>query len=68
MRFNFNSAMAGDQHHLPSLQLGCRVHHMLHQRSPRQTVQNLGQSALHAGTFARGHNDNIHGTLSCAYV
>ena len=60
-RLDLLSPMTSDHHGRAGVQLGGRVEHMLHQWHTRETVQDLGQPALHARAFASGHDDNVDG-------
>ena len=63
VRFNFHSTVPSHHDHLARLQGSGGIQHMLQQGSAGEPVQDLGLAALHAGTFARGHNDHVYGHL-----
>ena len=66
VRFNFHSTVPSHHDHLARLQGSGSIQYVLQQGTTGQPMQDLGQAALHAGTFARGHNDHVHGPLPCA--
>ena len=49
----------GNDDHLPRLQLGGCVQHMLHQPLVRELLQDLGRGAFHARAFAGGEDDDV---------
>ena len=57
--FNFCCAVARDHHRRTGFQLRRCAQHMAEQGCARQTLQNLGQAALHSSTLTSGHDNHV---------